>query len=366
MAIAIIDLAAQPQYWQAFTDLTACVYHNDPFYTKVAGAQLRTGIERAKFTGHQQILVALEGGHPVARLVVQAADNFIDDRSPRLGLLASFEALNNRQAVHALFDHARQWLRERGIDHLVGPMDGDTWHKYRFNVGPYVQPPFMMEPYNPAYYPELWESYGFKVLAGYYSKRVDDIESLIPRFERFYNRTLRNGFHYRSFQKDRFEEELRILYDLSCQIFADNYFYTEISFPDFCVLYSGATSIIQENLVWFSQDKQGNYCGFLFAVPDYFQALQSMAGGTSLWGKVKFVMNRHKAAAVNIKTLGTLPAYHGTGVGPALMYKGYQEALQLGYRTANLCLIHQDNVSGRLDDNKGYLSRTYHLYHLQP
>ena len=364
MAIRIVDVEIHPHYWPDFLSVTDSVYQRDPHYCKTAASLVRLGIERSRFSGHQRVLLALEDGQGVARLIARAWDNFIDDSGGRIGLIGSFEALENPGAVNALFDHAREWLGEQGIDLLVGPMDGDTWHKYRFNIGPYDEPPFMMEPYNPAYYPALWESYGFQVMAGYYSKRVDDIEPLIAHFERFYKRSVRNGFHYRSLRMEKFEEELRIIYDLSCQIFADNHFYTEISFQDFAALYASSRSIISPNLIWFCQDRQGDYCGFLFAVPDYFRAVQSMKGSTLPWAKLKFIMNKHTAAAVNFKTLGSLPKYHGTGVGPALMHKAYQEAFQMEFRAANLCLIHQDNVSGRLDDDRGHLLRKYHLYHL--
>ena len=52
-------------------------------------------------------------------------------------------------------------------------MDGDTWHRHRLNVGPFDDPPFLLEPYNPPYYPEIWEEAGFQVLARYFSKQVD-------------------------------------------------------------------------------------------------------------------------------------------------------------------------------------------------
>jgi hypothetical protein len=51
-------------------------------------------------------------------------------------------------------------------------------------------------------------------------------------------------------------------------------------------------------------------------------------------------------------------------VGVARWRQAYQEAFGMGFRAANLCLIHRDNVSGRLDDDRGYISRNYHLYHL--
>lgn len=366
MALIIVDIKNQPDYWSAFLSLPEAVYHHDLFYTKTAPSHLRASIENSRFSGQQLVLVALQNDKAVARLVVRVSDNFINDRGGKIGLLGFFEALNEPTVVHALFDYACQWLKKQGVDYLTGPMDGDTWHKYRFSIGPYERPPFLMEPYNPAYYPGLWQSYGFEVLAEYYSKRVEDITPLVNHFERFYKRALRNGFTFRTFRKVSFDEELRILYDLSCQIFAQNYFYAEISFADFQNLYSGAKAILKEDLVWFCRDKKGKYCGFLFAMPDYFRAIQGMAGNSNLWAKLKFLMKRGQAATVNIKTLGTLPEYHGTGVGPALMYKGYHSALKRGLKRANLCLIHQENVSGRLDNDQGHLIRNYHLYHLQP
>lgn len=367
MAIEVVELDAESRLWHSFSDLARTVYHNDLNYTGTAPDKLRDDIERWRTKSDLQVLLALEDGQPVARVVVRAAENFIDHTSSHVGLLGTFEAMDNQQACHLLFDHARQWLAKRDIDHLIGPMDGDTWHRHRFNMGPYDdRSPFMMEPYNPPWYPQLWESYGFQVLAGYYSKRVDDLEPIIPGFKRFYSRTLRNGFTYRPFQKDHFDQEMQILYDLSCRIFQDNHFYRELSFSEFASLYSDSKSIIHKNLVWFSQDKHDQYCGFVFAFPDYFRAMQSMDGSRNLWARIKFLLNKNKADAVNVKTLGTLPAYHGTGLGPGLLYKAYSEAFKMGYRAANLCLIHQDNVSGRLDGNRGQLSRTYHLYHMQP
>jgi hypothetical protein len=73
-------------------------------------------------------------------------------------------------------------------------------------------------------------------------------------------------------------------------------------------------------------------------------------------------LNRRKADALNLKTVGVDQTYRGAGLGNALMYKAYYEGVRKGFKKANMCLFHQDNLSGRIDGGAGDIMRTYHLY----
>ncbi len=358
----IIEPGNKKDFWQDFYGVPERVYAGDPLYLKTSIDSVRSGVERPEFTNSQLPLLALVDGIPVSRIIARASQNFIDGKPGKIGLFSYFESGNDPAAVKELFNHACRWLRHRGVGRIFGPMDGDTWHKYRVNVGPFQHKPFLMEPYNPEYYASLWEEYGFRVFARYYSKRVDEVRQILPGFIRYYNRSLKNGFTYRHFRLADFDNELNILYDLSCRIFSQNPFYTEISREEFKSLYADAQSIIVEDLIWFCQDRQGLYCGFVFALPDYFDAVLSMGASRNLWARLKFLLKRKRADTLNLKTLGTLPEYRGKGLGPALMYKAYERGCEMGLNSANLCLIHEDNVSGRLDGNKGELLRNYNLY----
>jgi len=360
----VISLKQDDPQWQAFYDLPDSIYQGDPNYIKPSLTAVKTSVNRPEFQGHQLPLIAVGGNQVLARMVVRRAQDLHGYAPDTIGLISFFEAKDNYPAVEALFHKAIAWLKDKKIHHLIGPMDGDTWHKYRFNVGPFDRPPFMMEPYNPPYYGTFWERFGFRVLAKYFSKHVNS-KTVVPLMEKYYRRAEQNGFTFRSFHVKQFENELKILYDLSCQNFAGNYFYTPILLDDFCGLYVEAKAIIDKRLVWFCQDKEGEYCGFIFSFPDYFLALQSMHGQHGLVSKLKFVVNRRKAATLNIKTIGVTPRYRGRGLSQALMYKAYFEGSQMGLHQANLCLIHEENVSAKLDAGQGRITRNYHLYEYQ-
>ena len=362
MALQLVHLNKNSDCWDQFYRLPEKIYGNDANYCNASIESSKKNVNRPEFINRQLPLLVVDGSESIARLVVRTTDNLARTESVEIGLFGFFESKNNAEAVKLLFDEGIKWLVRQGISTIIGPMDGDTWHKYRFNVGPFDSRPFMMEPYNPDYYSNLWEKYGFCVLSKYYSKRVLDIENILPKFERIYNQSQREYFRFRRFRLDVFDDELKILYDLSCRIFTNNYYYSKISEKDFLSLYKDLKYIIDPNLVWFCQDKNNGYAGFIFSFPDYFDSLKSMNGKSSLWARTKFLLNRKNADILNIKTLGITPESRGMGLGHALMYKVYYEGLKLGYKKANMCLIHEENASSRMDGGQGIIFRHYHLY----
>lgn len=310
----------------------------------------------------QRILVALDGHRPVARLVARRSPALYDEKGAPYGLLGFFEALpGHPEAVSRLFAEAIAWLRETGAGPVVGPMDGDTWHRYRLNVGPFGDPPFLSEPYNPPYYQRLWEENGFAVLSRYYSKRVDAAD-VVAHLEGKHRTALDAGYRLRPLDLLRLPDELRLLYALSRRIFARNFLYTEIPEEEFLALYEGLGNLLDPELVWFARSPEGEDVGFLFAYPDRFRAVAAMRGKQGLGAKLRFFLHRHRIPAVDFKTLGVLPEHRRSGVAAALFYEGHARAIEKGWGAANHCLFREGNPSGELDGGAGRILRTYHLY----
>ena len=312
----------------------------EPFLGLQADSDQETfaSLFRPEFEGMQRAWVAVLGDKPRARMVAR--------RSPTLqglGMIGFFEALpGSEEEVAKLFEAAIGWLRETGAGEIVGPMDGDTWHRYRLNVGPWEDPPFLMEPWNPPYYPELWESNGFEVLERYLSKRVETApvaDLLEPKRQA----VLAAGYELRRLDLGKFDDELRTIHRISVRIFARNFLYTDISEQEFFALYAGARGLLDPDLVWFAKSPEGEDVGFLFAYPDGF---------------------RGRTDAVNMKTVGVLPEHRRAGLGAALMGQGHRIAREKGYPFANHCLFREGNPSGEMDGGTGRVMRKYHLYRL--
>ena len=358
MPVLLLDVAADRNL-ETFLGLAPEAYQVAPTRKDVLAS-----LFRPDFSGAQRAWVALEGGRPAARIVARRSPTLRDEDGLPFGMLGFFEALpGSETAVARLFEESIAWLRETGAGAVIGPMDGDTWHKHRLNVGPWDDPPFLLEPWNPPYYPELWESHGFQVLERYLSKRVESgpvADFLEPKRQA----ALAAGYRLRRLDPAKFREELRTIYSISIRIFARNFLYTDIPEEEFFALYAGARSLLDPDLVWFAQSPPGEDVGFLFAFPDRFRAVAAMRGGRNPLSLLRFFLHRNEADAVNMKTVGVLPEHRRAGLGAALMGQGHRIAREKGYRFANHCLFREGNPSGEMDGGTGRVMRKYHLYRL--
>jgi GNAT superfamily N-acetyltransferase len=255
-----------------------------------------------------------------------------------VGMLGYFESANDPAAARALLHEAARWLREQGARDVIGPMDGDTWHRYRVNAGPFETPPFLLEPVNPPYYAQLWEGAGFEVLETYSSKRIDDITPLLDKLAPMDARAVARGYRFRPIDPARLRDELTIVWRLSLEIFAGNAFYSDIALDDFLALYDGIERLLVPELVLFADDADGEPAGFVFAYPD-------LAPGV-----------------IDYKTIGVTPKHRRGYVGWALLHRVYQTALRMGRKTANHCLMREGNASQSMDAGHAEEFRRYLLY----
>jgi len=362
--ITVRDAGEDSRLLEGFLDLPRRIYRGDPFYIPTPRREVLAALRRPEFAGAQRILVALSEDHAVARLVARLSPALRDERGAPYGMIGFFEALAwYDEAVQDLFAAGLSWLRQAGAGAIVGPMDGDTWHRYRLNVGPFDGPPFLLEPYNPPYYEPMWTANGFVPLERYVSKRVEPA-AVVSYLDEKRRASEAAGYRLRPLDPKRFRQELRTIYELSRRIFSRNFLYTEIPEEAFYRIYAGARGLLDKDLVWFARSPAGEDVGFLFAYPDRFRAVAAMEGKRNLLARLRFLRHRHDVDAVDFKTLGVLPEHRRSGVAAALFHEGHRQAVEKGYLFANHCLIREGNPSGELDGGAGRVMRRYVLYEL--
>jgi len=282
--------------------------------------------------------VAYRDERPVARLLASASRALRDESGAAIGLLSFVESLDDAEATRAIFDAALVWLRQQGVRRAVGPLDGDTWHRYRVNVGPFERSRFPLEPWNPPYYQRLWEGAGFVPLESYCSKWIDDVGSLLPGLQQGLERSRERGIRIRGLDRERIADELSLVHDLSSAIFRESFLYTPIEREGFLALYAGMEQLLDSELVLFAEDATGAAVGFVFAYADPAQR------------------------AVHYKTIGVLPEWRRAAAAAALSHAVYSAALRKGLPSGNHALMRVDNRSQALDQGHGEIFRRYLLY----
>jgi hypothetical protein len=136
----------------------------------------------------------------------------------RVGFIGQYER-NDEGASRELLEMARRRLTVAGCQTAVGPVDGDTWHRYRFVTERGNRPAFFLEPDNPDCYPQDFLSAGFEPISRYVSAEELDLRRSDPRVKRAERRLAESGVRIRSFDPSRYDLEIDAIYDIACASF---------------------------------------------------------------------------------------------------------------------------------------------------
>ena len=261
----------------------------------------------------------------------------------RIGAIGHYAAADQASGT-ALLNAACDLLRREGCARAVGPMDGTTWRRYRFIVECGEEPAFALEPDNPDEWPQHWTAAGFGTLATYASALNTTLGGTDERTDAAVRRLREEGITIRPLDAARGDAELDAIFDLSLRAFSDNYLYSPIGREEFIAQYKAVMPYVQPRLVLLA-DRKNWLVGFMFALPDFLQALRGAAMDT-----------------VVLKTLAVDPSVRGLGLGGALLDLAQREAHVLGFSRAIHALFHEANLSGRISRRYAHPFRRYALY----
>ncbi|HEY0972263.1 MAG TPA: GNAT family N-acetyltransferase [Gemmatimonadales bacterium] len=264
-----------------------------------------------------------------------------------VGAIGHFAA-SDGDAARALLDGACAELRRRGCTVAVGPMDGNTWRSYRLVTEPGIEPPFFLEPTNPAEWPAYWRAAGFEALAHYTSALDTDLARRDGRADRAAERLSALGVTLRALDPDAFDDELGRIYSVAEVSFRRNFLYTPLAERAFAAQYRQVRPLVVPELVLLAEH-EGRTVGFAFTIPD---ALERQRG--------------ERARTVIIKTVAILPELRYGGLGSWLVESTRCAAHRLGFERAVHALMHDANSSRSISGRTGAPMRGYTLFSRRP
>ncbi|MFD2244839.1 hypothetical protein [Pontibacter ruber] len=237
------------------------------------------------------------------------------------GGMGFFDCIDNQEAANMLFDACKNWLQERGMEAMDGPInfgERDKW--WGLLVDGFYPPTYTMN-YNFPYYKQLFENYGFQLYFKQYVyyRKVDD--PLPPEYHEKAHRILRDpDYHFEHLNKnnlDKYTEDFRTIYNKG---WVKHEGVQAMSEAQAKSIMKSLRPVLDERLLWFAYHK-GEPAGFFIAIPELNQLFKYTNGKMDLWGKLKIVFHRWRGA---VKTMygivfGIIPECQGRGVEAAMV-----------------------------------------------
>ena len=264
------------------------------------------------------------------------------DQQHRVGVIGHYAAAENL-AASALLAEAEKRLRGAGCTLAIGPMNGNTWHSYRFVTEHGSEPAFLLEPTNPPEWPLQFEKAGFSSLANYFSALNTDLSRPDPRLDAIETRIAEAGVVIRSAKAD-LRRELRAIYEVSQVSFQQNFLYSEIPEAEFIAMYDPVLPVARPELVLIAE-RSAQCVGYLFAIPDFAQKARGLDVDTFI-----------------IKTVSILPQPEIRGLGTLLVARAQELGRELGFRRCIHALMFEDNISLNISRHYATPMRKYTLY----
>ncbi|MDH4059032.1 MAG: hypothetical protein OEU76_09715 [Cyclobacteriaceae bacterium] len=238
------------------------------------------------------------------------------------GGMGFFECIEDREAAFILFDCCKKWLQERGMEAMDGPINfgnRDRWWGLLLE-GETIEPNYQCN-YNPPYYKDFFEAYGFQVyfyqftygrpVLGPVGEQIQKKAKLIAKD---------SDYRFSFLPKSKWAtlpEKIKTVYN---NAWAKRGEIPELTEAQARHLVKQIKPILDEKLIWFGYYKDEPVAFFL-ALPEVNQIFKHVNGKLDWIGKIKFVC--HTLMKTNKKAFGILfgvvPAHQGKGVDGALI-----------------------------------------------
>jgi L-amino acid N-acyltransferase YncA len=253
-------------------------------------------------------------------------------------------AADDAEYAAELLEHACRELKARHCSYAVGPMDGNTWRRYRFVTERGTAKPFFLEPDNPDNWPQHFLCHGFETFAHYVSELNPDFPNRKPELGNLRRKFANLGVTVEPIDPACPDEDMRDIYNVVCEGFSEGVLYTPLDYESFVRLYKPLIKTVDSRLMLVARH-EGRIVGFVFSPPDYLQGSAA-----------------DEIDTIVIKTVAILPRGEYSGLGRVLIVDMLQHAEAMGYRQAISALMHTANRSQKISADCAGPMRAYQLF----
>ena len=266
-----------------------------------------------------------ENGKLIGRIAAFVHSKYINKGTDfKTGGIGFFDCINNDEAAKILFNVAKQWLQSKDAEAMDGSInfgDRDKW--WGLMVEGFEQPPIYGMSYNPPYYQQLFENYGFKNYYNqyYYAMLVKD--KLPERFpERHAKFKAKPGYEARHINKKNLEKHAQEFATVYNAAWAQHGEAKEITAKDVMKLFNKMKAVMDERLIWFAYYKDEPIAMWI-NIPDLNEYFKHFKGKLRLLEKLRllWLKKNNRCRIFTGVAFGIVPKYQSLGIDSFMIYE---------------------------------------------
>ena len=356
----------------AFIKLPWELYKGNPYWVPPLIFDVRKNLNPAKnpFFKHAEadLFLAEKDGKLAGRIAAIKNDNHTDFHKDKAGFFGFFETIDDEDVSDLLFDTACEWVKNRGLDEIIGPVNPSTNDECGLLVDGFDSHPVFLMPYNPKHYINKIESFGFEkandLYAYYIPSEVINNEKVMAKLERMSD-LIKKRYDvktYRINMKD-LTNEVRKIEEIYNSAWESNWGFVPITTAEFDYMAESLKMVVDPDLVMFAE-VAGKPAGFTLSLPDFNQVLKKMNGRLLPFGFLKILTGKRKIDFLRVIIMGVKPEYQKKGIDSVFYLETIKSGNKNNYTGAEISWVLEDNMPMRMTAEKlgAKIYKTYRIY----
>ncbi|MDP9048505.1 MAG: GNAT family N-acetyltransferase [Bacteroidota bacterium] len=305
---------------KAFLETARLIYKNDKTWVCPLDNDIESVFdpEKNSFHRHGQCsrwILTDDTGRLIGRIAAFINEKKAFNYEQPTGGIGFFECIDNEAAAFLLFDTAKTWLTERGMQAMDGPINfGENDNFWGLLVEGFTDPSYGMN-YNHAYYQDLFDHYGFKTLYAQITNHLDILKPFPERFRKIAKWVMQKpGYefkHLRGKEIEKFAADFMEIYNDAWKGFEN---FVPITYSTIAESFKKMKPLMDENLIWFAYVND-EPAAFMIILPDANPMIKPLNGKLNMVGKLKFLYKKWRGVSrMRAIVMGTKQKYQNHGL----------------------------------------------------
>lgn len=334
-----------------FIDLPYSLYRNDKNWCPPLKIERKRFFSNKNpFMLHSSVayFVAYQGNRPVGRVTSHIDKIYNSYYNTRQGFFGFFESIENLETAEKLLSAAENWIKERGINSILGPFNFSTNHEVGFLTKGFERPPFIMMPYTKKFYPEMLYKLGYhkeKELIAYWLSNVTDVPEIVAKSSKKISEKFSDSVEIRNLDVKRLDSELNLVLDIYNEAWSKNWGFVPMTDKEISETAQELKFIANPDIT-FILYKDRKPAAVLIGLPDINQVLIKIKDGKLLpSGIFKLLFLRKNINHMRVTIMGVKGEYRKQGLDFLLINQVFREGLnKTPYRSVEMSWILEDNI----------------------
>ena len=336
-------------------------YYVDPIYSEQIKFILKGPFNRI---GEKILLMVYRDGSPVARASFHRSFAHNEHYNTNQGFWGWFEAFNDPEAVKLLFETGFQWLKEKGCQSSVGPMNFTIYDEIGMLIEGFDSIPAILCTYNPEYYPQLICDLGFQKEIDWYAYWRPADTPIPPLMDKLAKRLERNSHvRIREANMKNWNNEIKAVHSIFNHAWSENWGHVPLNDEQWDVIIHELKQIVRKDLALILE-ADGKTVGFCITIPDANAAVKKAKGSLWPFGVFKILWNLRKINTVRTIIMGIEEDYRRHGYDFALVHRTIKNGVAVGMTGSDCSLLAETNtrIIEGVTAMGAYKYKTYRIY----